>query len=149
MNNCLYFIFSVAGEPPCFETHASLEAQFDVRVGFPVVDGNRVVKLIGTAGILSKVLVQLGRILEGQVTPVLSPKKKKSSVDRDKKFYCLYCEKGLKFRISEHCFTQHPNETLVMETLRAPVKSAMRKKLMAVSFSEFHIYISNFLMTCF
>ena len=149
MNNCFYFIFSVAGEPPFFETHASIEAQFDVRVGFPVVEGSRVVQLIGTSGIIPKALVQMGRILDGEVTPVLSPKKKKSSVDRDKMFYCPYCDKGLKFRVFEHCCSQHDKETLVMEILRAEKKSSYWKKLMAVSFSEFHIYISNFLMTRF
>ena len=128
---------SVAGDPPGYRTHAAIEANFHVRVGFPKENGKYAIRLVGRPINIVKTMDYIGKLADGNVVvqenrPVVE-RNPDYAYDREKLFYCYFCNKGIKFNIFPHCESQHNEEPLVAEIMAMPVKSKERNRAVMVN----------------
>ena len=131
------FYFSVAGEPPHFQMHVSIEENFRVLLAFPLEnDGRRVLKLVGKRDNFRPVLDFCGRIADNEIltAPTTPMKVERHNVARKKLFFCPYCSTAYANRVVEHCQKLHPTEDLVMKISALPTTSTERKELIRVSY---------------
>lgn len=122
--------------------HSALEYNFGVLLGFPEVEGRRLLKLVGIKDNFHRVLNYIGKIADGDVvTAPLTPMKGvKKNVERGKMFYCLYCSKGYLNQVLHHCFSIHHDQPLVQEIMKLEARSEKRKALIKV----YNIYLKYF-----
>ena len=127
--------------------HSALEYNFNVLVGFPVIEGVRRLKLIGLKDQFTKVLNYVGKIADGDVVsaPLTPMKGVRKHVERKKVFYCFFCSNPYYNQIFPHCVSCHFEEDLVKDIMKMPNKTPAKKLAIRVM----QLYITKIFITCY
>lgn len=126
----------VAGEGPSYEMHNMIEGNYHVRLGFPKIDGNYQLRVVGKPMNILKAIDFIGKLADDNYIRPASGQMKKNpnyQYDREKKFCCAFCHKLIKYGIISHCESKHPEEPAVAEILALDKKSEKRNRLVTVN----------------